>query len=984
MARPYERQRAYELSRRADKLMSKLQLGVLRTSEIDEAIKERINGQLDSGAELILSDIDVRDVGPDLGKDVYATLLDLGISDVEIALRVHEANSYGAGDVPASLLDAAKRCDQLVRKGMKVELDPAKQTPQAMALVGALQARADSLQLASHCSRQFRVLSERVARAKSGLYMSRGSFGWMFAPRSEKEEAKEAFELLRGTVEGEVGRRAQQLADEVDQQFHTSFLAAWKEFSENPGPYQALALELVPDCLGSQRWTCGTKAFRGARADIDKLVNQLRSVVPRTARVDKSIARAVDELRALAVMKVISDVPLEELRRATKGLKITPLQNRGYKTMADVYIADAIQLSLIKGVSESMAHAIKDEVQEYVDQVSAGVRIRLSLDDKSPEATKLISMLYRQRRREALCSQAKELADGIRSMASVPLADTEVARTGESWLNATDAQIATAMESLSALKEVTHGDAADEAREILTALQGLDGGYIDTDVAWGDFAADPVAYSNLLEEIVPGALGGGDGMYGLPEDLAREIQDQEFFPQGLLCTLRGYQEWGVRYALHQKRVLLGDEMGLGKTVQAIATMVSLRNVGETHFVVVCPASVLENWCSEVRKHSRLRVTRIHGAGRDKALGVWRRTGGVAVTTYETTARLKLDDDFEFGLCVVDEAHYIKNPRTARTVNTLALCGHAHRLLFMTGTALENKVDEMLSLIRDLQPDVARRAEQMAFMSGAQQFRDEVAPVYYRRKRDDVLTELPELIESEEWCTLGAAEKHAYARSVLSRNFMHSRRVSWDVDDISDSSKARRLREIASDVQDDNRKLLVFTYFLETARVVSDMFGEKCVGVINGSMPPAMRQQTIEAFDAAPAGSVLVAQIQSGGTGLNIQSASVVVICEPQYKPSIENQAISRAYRMGQTRNVLVYRLLCKDTVDERITETLKEKQRIFDAFADKSSAAAAAALEDIQIKGVATGEMIQQEIDRIKVEEPALAAKVEAELAAEV
>ena len=983
MARPYEKKRAYELSRRADKLMSKLRLGTQQISEIDESIIDRINGQLDSGAELILSDIDIRDVGPDLGKDVYATLLDLGISDVEIALRVHKANSYGAGDVPTSLLDAAKRCDQLVRKGMKVELNPAKQTPQAMALVGALQVRADSLQLASRCSRRLRVLSERVARAKSGLYMSRGSFGWMFAPRSEKEEAREAYELLRDTVEGEEGRRAQRLIDEVDQRFYTSFSAAWEEFSENPGPYQALALELVPDCLGSKRWTCGTKAFRGVRSDIDQLVNQLRSVAPRTARADKSIARAVDELRALAVMEVISDVPLEELRRTTKGLKITPLQNRGYKTIADVYIADAIQLSWIKGVSEPMAHAIKDEVQEYVDQVSTGVRIRLSLDDKSPEATKLISMLYRQRRREALCSQAKELGDRIRSMASGPLADTEVARTGESWLSATDGQIATAMESLSALKEVIHGDAADEAREILTTLQGLDGGYIDTDVAWGDFAADPVAYSNLLEKIVPGAFGG-DGVYGLPEDLAREIQDQEFFPQGLLCTLRGYQEWGVKYALHQKRVLLGDEMGLGKTVQAIATMVSLRNVGETHFAVVCPASVLENWCAEVRKHSRLRVTRIHGAGRDKALDVWRRMGGVAVTTYETTARLKLDDDFEFGLCVVDEAHYIKNPRTARTVNTLALCGHAHRLLFMTGTALENKVDEMLSLIRDLQPDVARRAEQMAFMSGAQQFRDEVAPVYYRRKRDDVLTELPELIESEEWCTLGAAEKHAYARSVLSRNFMHSRRVSWDVDDISDSSKARRLREIASDVQDDNRKLLVFTYFLETARVVSDMFGEKCVGVINGSMPPATRQQTIEAFDAAPAGSVLVAQIQSGGTGLNIQSASVVVICEPQYKPSIENQAISRAYRMGQTRNVLVYRLLCKDTVDEKITETLKEKQRIFDAFADKSSAAAAAAQEDIQIKGVATGEMIQQEIERIKIEEPELAAKVEAELAAEV
>lgn len=83
-----------------------------------------------------------------------------------------------------------------------------------------------------------------------------------------------------------------------------------------------------------------------------------------------------------------------------------------------------------------------------------------------------------------------------------------------------------------------------------------------------------------------------------------------FFPDGLLCELRRYQEWGVKYALHQERILLGDEMGLGKTVQAIATMVSLRNTGGTHFVVVCPASVITNWCREIRKMSLLSVTKI--------------------------------------------------------------------------------------------------------------------------------------------------------------------------------------------------------------------------------------------------------------------------------------------------------------------------------------------------------------------------------------
>ena len=115
----------------------------------------------------------------------------------------------------------------------------------------------------------------------------------------------------------------------------------------------------------------------------------------------------------------------------------------------------------------------------------------------------------------------------------------------------------------------------------------------------------------------------------------------------------------------------------------------------------------------------------------------------------------------------------------------------------------------------------------------------------------------------------------------------------------------------------------------------------------------------------PAGSVLLAQIQAGGTGLNIQSASVVILCEPQVKPSIADQAISRAYRMGQARKVLVYRLLCENTIDERITELLEEKRAIFNAFADKSAAADATPVEETEIDEKSMNKLILEEIDRI-------------------
>lgn len=175
-------------------------------------------------------------------------------------------------------------------------------------------------------------------------------------------------------------------------------------------------------------------------------------------------------------------------------------------------------------------------------------------------------------------------------------------------------------------------------------------------------------------------------------------------------------------------------MGLGKTVQAIATMVSLKNTGATHFVVLCPASVIINWCREIQKFSKLRAIKVHGSGRNAALQEWIQSGGVAVTTYETTSYFELPDLFRYTLLIVDEAHYIKNPEARRSMNAKHLSSYADRLLFMTGTALENKVEEMTNLIDILQPRIAREVKGMEMLSSALQFREKVAPVYYRRKR----------------------------------------------------------------------------------------------------------------------------------------------------------------------------------------------------------------------------------------------------------
>jgi SNF2 family DNA or RNA helicase len=481
--------------------------------------------------------------------------------------------------------------------------------------------------------------------------------------------------------------------------------------------------------------------------------------------------------------------------------------------------------------------------------------------------------------------------------------------------------------------------------------------------AWESFSKQPVQYINTLESIAPEVLENDDDAYGLPEELARAVQEECFFPEGLKRDLRRYQEWGVKYILHQKKVLLGDEMGLGKTIQSIAAMVSLKNTGARHFVVICPASVMINWYREIQESSKLRAIVVHGSDRVSALNDWLDTGGVAITTYGTTVHFKIPDGFQYSLLTVDEAHYIKNPSTNRSKNVRTIAEHAERILFMTGTAMENNVDEMVNLIRLLQPNIARQIAGMKMLSSAPKFRETIAPVYFRRKREDVLPELPELVEAKEWCELGEVEKEKYEEAVLRKSYHEARRVSWNVDDLHKSSKAKRLLEIVDQAKSENRKILVFSFYLDTIQKIARLLGDQCTEPINGSISPKRRQEIVDKFEKASAGKVLAAQIIAGGTGLNIQAASVVILCEPQLKPSIENQAISRVYRMGQHEKVLVYHLLSVNTIDEKITDLLAEKQRAFDAFADQSVAAA-----NIEIDQKGLGNIIQEEIDRINEE----------------
>jgi SNF2 family DNA or RNA helicase len=292
-----------------------------------------------------------------------------------------------------------------------------------------------------------------------------------------------------------------------------------------------------------------------------------------------------------------------------------------------------------------------------------------------------------------------------------------------------------------------------------------------------------------------------------------------------------------------------------------------------------------------------------------------------------------------GFLVADEAHYAKNPEAARSQAFARLVPRAERVALLTGTPMENRVSEFRTLVSLLRPEVAERLGADAGLAGdavvsPREFRRAVAPVYLRRNQQDVLRELPPRVVYEEWVDLDAAGEAAYREAALGRNLMAMRRVVTCSEPGATSAKMARLAEILAEHEESGRKVLVFSWFLDALREVARRF--EAVGVIDGSTPPPERMELVDRFQAAEGHALLAGQILAAGQGLNLQAAGAVVILEPQFKPTLEEQAIARAHRMGQTQTVLVHRLLARRSVDERLLELLAGKMDLFRAYARES------------------------------------------------
>ena len=721
-----------------------------------------------------------------------------------------------------------------------------------------------------------------------------------------------------------------------------------------------------------------------ARAQAKEKLKSLRSEIARTERVigdaDSGLLLEARYHARARQQSEMAATPIEDLKKAgATNVRVTALKHAGIFTLKDVADRSASSLMGIHGVGAHTATQV----------VSAAKRLKSEIESRPPTLPKPDL----KDRHDLELARATVKAVDVRRRLAAPLSElsgrcTKTDRAGRDALAKSDLvrwigrQICRRshepfQDELTAVADETTALLRSEEFENLRGARDAVQLPMSDDDVRARFRAEYADCCATIDATVQANTNQGTGA-GLstrpgriPDEIAEKVERFALDQNGLKVTLRPYQVFGAKFILVQKRSLLGDEMGLGKTIEAMAAANHVwKAQGRGWFLVVAPAGIIFNWIHEINQRTILPAHLLHGPRAPWALDQWNTAGGIGVTSYATLRGLIKSPSVQFppelDLLVADEAHLAKNPEALRTRAVGTMARRAKRACFMTGTPMENRPTEFANLIKLLDPvrESGKRIPRPEH--GIQSFQRAVAPYYLRRDQSEVLKELPERIETEEWVEL-EEEHSAYCTAVSDRNFMAMRRTAT-IGDGSGSAKLRRLESLVDSYRLDDRKVLIFSFFLDVLKAVSARLN--VMGPITGSVPPSRRQALVDEFRNAPGHQILLCQIQAGGQGINLQAASVVIIMEPQLKPTIEEQAICRAHRMGQTEPVRVHRLLASDVVDERLCEMLAHKKKLFEQYARRSL------VKDASHEAVQTEAQIAQKI--IDMEQARLGASAAA------
>lgn len=457
-------------------------------------------------------------------------------------------------------------------------------------------------------------------------------------------------------------------------------------------------------------------------------------------------------------------------------------------------------------------------------------------------------------------------------------------------------------------------------------------------------------------------------------------------PEGLRATLRPYQERGYSWLMKNLRLGLGsliaDDMGLGKTLQVIAAVLALKNSGELskrRALAVLPTTLIENWKREIAKFApSLTVGVYHGPAR--RLPPADELPDITLTSYGTLRR-----DFEklaavrWRLLIADEAQAIKNPSSAQSEAVRAI--RADQAIAMTGTPVENRLSEFWSVMSAVQPRVlgslrdfeetfAEPIEGKHDPKAAEAFRRLTRPFMIRRLKSDksVIADLPEKNTMDRFVPMTPEQAALYQATLdrLMKKIEKAEKEAEEADAGADARMARRgavlqlvtalkqicnspsqfrksqaprpdsgkgeaLLELLRECRDAGRKVLVFTQYREMGERLQDWI-ERATGerpdFLHGGVPAKGRTAMVDRFQEDRTAGVMLISLKAGGTGLNLTAASAVIHYDLWWNPAVEAQATDRAYRIGQRRDVAVYRFITAGTFEETVNEMLQEKRRL--------------------------------------------------------
>ncbi len=435
-------------------------------------------------------------------------------------------------------------------------------------------------------------------------------------------------------------------------------------------------------------------------------------------------------------------------------------------------------------------------------------------------------------------------------------------------------------------------------------------------------------------------------------------------PPVLPDFLRNYQRRGVEWMHHLCETgchgLLADEMGLGKTAQVIALLRS-RPLARQRHVVVCPASVVPVWREELaRFYPDAKVDTLKSGNDFKA----NKSPCIWLASYTQLRKHRaLLDHTRFGYAILDEGQFIKNPDAKVTQACFALKAE-HRIV-MTGTPLENRQLDLWSIFRYLLPGLlgSRAGFENALIQDRDgtmhRLRQQVAPFILRRTKNEVATELPPKVEMDLLCPLTEVQRAEYARicteglarlgediglALREKSFgflallTRLRQVCCDPDllpwinsPLTDSGKLQLLIEKLAEVVASGHKVVIFSQFVtllnrvRTALVTH--YPELPRYEITGMTVD--RQKPVKDFQTAQGAAAMLVSLKAAGTGITLHAADYVFLLDPWWNPAVEDQAIDRVHRIGQTNTVFVYRMITAGTIEERIQALKVEKKQLF-------------------------------------------------------